>query len=242
MRSNKLIFTFLGIALIGMLIFSACQSEPTTGEEEPQEESGQEIQQEALTTHPYEAGSVKYNVRVPDFYAYQGELIQCVRWSDLNGENMVILTEKPATDNGQDQRSTSLFAYHYAERGTVVNYHQFEDVLDSCFCDCNFLLLSDSIQVMDANNDKIAEVLFLIGRNDRCDVSPLTSVLHMWTGEDALRIDGYTDLWTTGGTLPDSSAPYQLADGNSIMDQSLIDAATSFWEAYEAANTGPERE
>ena len=158
---------------------------------------------------------------------------------DANGENVVVLADKPRFDIGDDMASTILYADHYIKKDTLIKLRSVEERLDSCWCDCNFSFYTESPFAEDVNDDEIAEFFFVYFRNDRCDVSPLDTRLRVFSGEEDLTMAGYTELWSTGGELVGDMKALHVMEGASIKDEKIVDEAFALWERYTDQEENP---
>lgn len=120
-------------------------------------------------------------------YTYTGTLLDSARWTDANGENMLLVSHRTMDAEGAEFEGSymeELSGYHYVTRGGTTSL--LWKICDSAYnhCDPGRGLLS-KIVVRDLNNDGVAENAFVYNIDGLCDVSPapVTLVLHSGINE-----------------------------------------------------------
>jgi hypothetical protein len=156
---------------------------------------------------------------------YQGSIISGKRWSDKNGENIIILTttkEHSTGKKGYDdeyERAKELYGYQYVNKSSAWSQiWKVNDFIDECPVDLTLGFLGGSLTVTDLNKDGIGETTFLYELCCRGDVSPCDMKLIMHQGETKYAIRGTRKLFVDGG----------WQGGEMKVDKSFDDAPSGF--------------
>ena len=124
---------------------------------------------------------------LPKELNFEGKIKSGARWSDSNGENILIVTEK--TDRGADISTQRIWGYHYVvqDGGTKLLW-KIQDYAEN-YCDAGKGLTSP-VEVRDIDGDGVAESMFVYNIAGGCDVSPIPYKLMMHSGETKLAVRG----------------------------------------------------
>jgi hypothetical protein len=139
---------------------------------------------------------------LPTDVKYQGNIVSGKRWSDKNGENIVILTLTKEHNTGKVynedyKRSKELYAYQYVNKsGDWSQLWKVNDLISECSEDLTLEFLDGSLTITDLNKDGIAETTFIYKMACRGDVSPCDMKLIMHEGETKYAIRGIMKLYT----------------------------------------------
>lgn len=124
----------------------------------------------------------------PSKTPYMGELRNTASWTDRNGFNTLIISSKDAVN----EENAELFAYVYVEKeGETKKLWQINDFVNGP-CDRDIYPVPNSLEIVDLDEDGIAENLFMYILADNCDASPVSTKLMMHSGETKLVIRGLT--------------------------------------------------
>lgn len=132
---------------------------------------------------------------VPAGVQYSGHVIDAVRYSDKNGDHIVLTTEtgEVAVKGDNDYRKADLYAYQYdIKGGKPMLSWTIHDLVSDCPVDiaCNFV--PKTFAVTDLNNDGKAEVWVMYQTACRGDVSPLTMKVIMYQDHQKFAVRGTT--------------------------------------------------
>ena len=164
---------------------------------------------------------------LPSDVKYQGSIINGKRWSDKNGENIVILTitkehkSGKKGGEGEDMMNRELYAYQYIKKSDGWSQlWKVNDLINECPVSLTLNFLSGSLTVTDLNKDGIGETTFLYELCCRGDVSPCDMKLIMHEGEKKYAVRGTRKLFVDGG----------WQGGEMKVDKSFDDAPSGFLE------------
>ncbi|MFA5405027.1 MAG: hypothetical protein WC358_08840 [Ignavibacteria bacterium] len=164
---------------------------------------------------------------LPSDVKYQGSIINGKRWSDKNGENIIILTttkEHSTGKKGYDEefeRAKELYGYQYIKKSDGWSQvWKINDFINNCPVDITLEFIGGSLTVTDLNNDGIAETTFLYKMACRGDVSPCDLKLIMHEGETKYAIRGSMKLFVDN----------RWYGGDYKVDKSFNDAPSGFLE------------
>lgn len=139
---------------------------------------------------------------IPSQYQYDGDAIGGARWSDANGENMVIVsTSSVPAEEGTKQ---NIFGYQYVGAGSAMRrLWKIQDAAEN-WCDKGDGLVSE-IVVKDLDGNGIAENAFVYNVQGSCDVSPRPFKLMLHSGETKYAVRGTNTVLASQepGTKPD---------------------------------------
>jgi hypothetical protein len=216
------------VLLVAVFAFTSCGIiKNLTGSKEEKEEEKtekkEEVKKDTKTEEKTEekteakenvstSGSGEFIVKdfdkndLPSDVKYQGSVINGKRWSDKNGENIIILTltKKHGSGkkgyDGEDMMNRELYAYQYVKKsGGWSQLWKVNDLITECPVDLTLEFFGGSLTVTDLNNDGVGETTFLYKLCCRGDVSPCDMKLIMHEGETKYAIRGTMKLFVDGG-------------------------------------------
>jgi hypothetical protein len=129
---------------------------------------------------------------IPKTIHYKGNIINAVRFTDNEGEHLVITTETGITESkgGDDGRNAELYAYLYNVKGDAAQLSwQAYDFVKDCQVDLEASYLPNSFAVTDLNKDGKAEVWLMYKTLCAGDVSPgeMKIIMHEGVKKYAIR-------------------------------------------------------
>jgi len=185
---------------------------------------------DAMTVQPFDKTAVPMEIR------HKGRIVDGARWTDRNGENILLLTETGAfrsPTNGEpeedDFRDAELYAYHFVRNQKDWSLlWQIKDFERDCQLDLTFGFLP-GLFVTDLDSNGIAETTFLYRVSCNSDVSPVVQKLIMHEGTQKYAVRGHN-----------RPAPAFGGDGGDrALDPSLKKAKAAFkafaikkWDEY----------
>lgn len=178
--------------------------------------AGTETSAEAVRELPFKKGEIPAGCR------FVGDVIGGARWTDANGENVLIVTERftsaADTNAGEDVQRQEIHAYAYtlADTGAALLW-KIEDGADN-WCDKGAGLIGDVV-VTDINGDGIAENAFAYNVQGSCDVSPIPCKLMLHSGGTKYAVRGTRRVNIGGG---------QRMGGEKTFDPAFNDAPPAF--------------
>ncbi len=140
---------------------------------------------------------------VPPGSELLGEVVGGARWTDSEGENLLVLTEVPEHGSGKDadMRGAELYGYRLVRRGGAWSQAwKIQDFVKECPNDITASHVVESVRVTDLDADGIGETSFVYRIACRGDVSPATQklMMHEGTTKLALRGQAYIDAGGQG--------------------------------------------
>jgi len=131
--------------------------------------------------------------RVEAAIVYQGSILSGARWTDVKGENTLIVSQLIPGDaklGTHEDIVQELFAYQYVKTpaGNITLLWHFHDWAENA-CDRGDGLISP-IDVTDLDSDGMAETRFMYNVQGGCDLSPRVHKLVMHSGETPYLIQG----------------------------------------------------
>ena len=164
---------------------------------------------------------------LPSDVKYQGSIISGKRWSDKNGENIIILTTTKEHSTGKKgfdgefERAKELYGYQYVKKSEGWSQlWKINDFVKDCPLDLTLEFIGGSLTVTDLNNDGVAETTFLYKMACRGDVSPCDLKLIMHEGETKYAIRGIMKMYVDN----------RWYGGEYKVDKSFNDAPSGFLE------------
>lgn len=140
-----------------------------------------------------DAINVKYNIKdIPEGAGYKGRVVASAEWEDVNGRNVVLVSETDLTPGKDDGQNKELFGYHYIILGSAVKVWQINDFIKDCPVDVTLEYIPNSLSITDLNENGIAESTFLYKLSCKGDVSPDDLKLMMHEGDIKYAIRGET--------------------------------------------------
>ena len=133
---------------------------------------------------------------------HRGQIVGGARWRDLNGENLLLLTQTgkiPGRDkcivNEPCPQDAEVYAYHYiVQAENVTLLWKLTDFQRDCSFDLYAGFILESVTITDLDSDGVAESTFLYKLSCRSDVSPARLKLIMHEGKNKFAIRGTSKL------------------------------------------------
>ena len=172
---------------------------------------------------------IQFNVEVDRIaMPYQGDLKKSVSWEDKNGSNTLIISSLDADDK---RVKAEIFAYNYVSKnGKVQNLWQINDFVTG-ECDRDIYLIPNTLEVLDIDQDGIAENVFMYILADNCDATPVKTKLMMHSGKEKLMIRGLTKVFLL--PIPEVEAEAKKIDpAFNKVDPLLKAYASGKWDEY----------
>ncbi|MEM9917228.1 MAG: hypothetical protein AAF990_03990 [Bacteroidota bacterium] len=173
---------------------------------------------------------------------FKGQLIKTIHWTDQNGQNTLILSQKEVSDQEEPSlRKAEIFAEQYVQKDDEIRLlWDIHDWVDQCDCDCDVHLVDSSLLVLDIDKDGIAESTFMYLLNDRCDASPVSTKLMMHSGAKKLVIRGLSQqyLMPTAdelegtGIVVDKEMFKKIDPAFEKVDHRIGQFASRYWDQY----------
>lgn len=237
---GKLILSILGYISVISLIWLSCGynthepqtrnslayteslvATPVVNEKMPQkEEEGEMIGKIRLI--PFDKNDL------PKETKYEGNIYYGVKFKDLNGENILILTATNITEHQKKSddrvgRHRELYGYLFLKKeGKYDQVWKFQDDIQSCELDivCDFV--ANSLAITDLDDDGLAEASFLYRLGCRGDVSPSNQKLLMYEDGKKYAMRGNATIkWETNGKKHKEGGDYKF-------DENMQNAPKSF--------------
>jgi hypothetical protein len=167
---------------------------------------------------------------LPSSVKYQGKIVEGAYWTDKNGDNILIITQTGIKNVNADEREQYIYAYHYINYDD--GYSKLWNITDfvRSYCDVDASYIPNSLEIVDLDNDDIAESLFLYKLDDRCDVSPLPIKLMMHSGDKKLVIRGTIGVDAGGGYKVKGEKYFDAAFNN--VPAKFKEYASDKWDKY----------
>lgn len=131
---------------------------------------------------------------IPTSITFKGHVVDGAKFSDKDGEHLVVLTETGVVDaksaDSEGSREAALYAYDYkvSEGKYILNWQQ-NDFVEPCELDVAAKYRPNTFSVTDLNNDGVAEVWTMYKTQCTGDVSPalLKVIMHEGAKKYAMR-------------------------------------------------------
>ena len=173
---------------------------------------------------------------LPSGVKYEGNIFSGKRWSDKNGENIIILTTTKLHSSGKKgyddeyERSKELFAYQYIKKSDGWSQlWKVNDFIASCPVDVTLEFVEGTLRVTDINNNGIGETTFLYKMACRGDVSPCDMKLIMHEGETKYALRGQMRLFVDGGW---HGGDYKIDKSFDDAPSGFLDLAKEMWYKF----------
>ena len=167
---------------------------------------------------------------------YQGSIVSGKRWTDKNGENIVILTltkihnSKKDSFNGDYSHAQELYAYQYVKKSEGWSQlWKINDFIEDCPLDLTLEFIGGSLSVTDLNKNGIGETTFLYKMACRGDVSPCDLKLMMHEGDIKYAIRGTMKLKVQNESY---GGEYKVDKSFDSAPKGFLDYAKEQWEKY----------
>ena len=174
---------------LGIFLFLSCQIDDHSGKTHSDPNS----QKISLSGSHSLIDEIAYDIPVdPIRMPYRGEIRQTASWQDKNGKNTLIISGIHA--NGILNKA-EIFTYNYIEKDSLLKtlWKSEDHVMGSCESD--IFIAPETLEVLDINQDGIAESVFMYILSENCDASPVRTKLMMHSGEKELMIEGLTKVF-----------------------------------------------
>jgi hypothetical protein len=206
-----------------------------------EKESSEEVKKQSTS----DGGNTKASVEMlvfnksdlPSEIKYTGSIVTGKRWTDRNGENILILTKTEIKSKKGKQpdfeeyvREGELYGYHYVSTGgSYTLLWKVNDFIKDCDFDLTLEFIPSSLSITDLNENGIAESTFLYKMACRSDVSPSDLKLIMHEGESKYALRGEmlasVDGHTYGGSYKADKSYDDAPDG-------FLEFAKSQWKEF----------
>jgi len=131
---------------------------------------------------------------VPSSIKYVGHIVNAAKYTDNDGDHLVITTETgktPSKDKDFDGKDAALYAYHYKVTGdSYKQTWQVYDFIKDCGFDIFVGFIRNTFAITDLNKDGHAEVWLMYNVVCKSDVSPSPMKIIMHEDEKKYAIRG----------------------------------------------------
>ncbi|RZJ58145.1 MAG: hypothetical protein EOO45_26965 [Flavobacterium sp.] len=166
---------------------------------------------------------------LPAGIKYEGKLKKGLRWTDKNGDNVVITSDTGIHRNKNfahesDGKDAELFAYHYIfKNNKATPGWKIYDYISDCPLDITASFADAAFQITDLNKDGIAEIWILYKTACSGDVSPADMKLIMYENGKKFAMRG-----TSKAFLGVEKGVKQYDGGEYTFDKAFTHAPDSF--------------
>jgi len=179
---------------------------------------------------------------VPAAAAHRGTVEGARRWTDRNGENLIVLTRTDqATTRGADGeplRAREIHAYHYVREGAGYRLlWRTADFVRDCPLDLALEYAPGSLRITDVDADGVAETSFVYRLACQGGVDPSELKLIMHEGATKYAIRGTTDLRDVAPGYP---APEMRVDAALRRVPFLRELAEQQWRQFVREHRWPD--
>jgi hypothetical protein len=152
---------------------------------------------------------------IPPSIHYAGHIIDAVKYTDIDGEHMVLTTEtgqvKSKDKDCTDCRNADLYAYNYlVNNGEPKLTWQVHDFVKDCDADMKVGFLPNTFAITDLNNDNKAEVWLMYRTTCTSDVSPATMKIIMYEADKKYAVRGTAKIQVSGNPVSYTGGAYTL--------------------------------
>lgn len=220
----------------------ASKKEDTKTETSKSETDGnKEVKKESTTKENKSNASVEmltFNKSdLPSEIKYTGSIVTGKRWTDKNGENILILTRTKVIQKKSKQpdfeeyiRECELYGYHYVSSGgSYTLLWKINDFVKDCPLDLTLDFIPGSLSITDLNDNGIAESTFLYKMACRGDVSPSELKLLMHENESKYALRGNMFIKIEGFT---GGGSYKVDKAFDDAPATFLDYAKSQWKEF----------
>ena len=191
-------------------------------------------------TVPATISGLVYGIKdIPKDIKYDGKVIASAKWSDKNGDNVIVITETDVKTTEIKSRpddpelSKWLYGYHYVSNKLL---WKIQDFVDQCPAALDLTYIQNSLTITDINNNGIAESTFLYMLGCRGDVSPVGLKLMMHEKDIKYALRGETFIKyenvAEGGDIKEVDPSFKKAP------DSFLDYAKKQWEKFKTEKLG----
>jgi hypothetical protein len=167
----------------------------------------------------------------PKGVALSGAFKQALRWTDRNGENLVVLSESGIKENKKqpEYRDAEIFACHFALKGQKPQQTwRVYDFSKDCPLDVEARFLNKGLRVTELSGDGVGEVWLVYKIACRGDVSPAAMKIIMYEGKKKFAMRGRNKVQTAENQFEGGEFEFDEAFKNA--PQSIRDYAKKLWE------------
>ena len=176
---------------------------------------------------------------LPSGIKYTGSIVTGKRWTDKNGENILILTKTEVKSKKGKQSDfeeyvseSELYGYHYVNNGgSYTLLWKINDFVKDCSFDLTLDFIQGSLSITDLNENGIAESTFLYKMACRSDVSPSDLKLIMHEGENKFALRGEMLVNVDGHSYGGS---YKADKSFDEAPDSFLEFAKTQWKEFRA--------
>lgn len=170
---------------------------------------------------------------------YNGKLIHTAKWTDSNGENIVILSEdrtEDIPDDGLPSLAVELFAYHYANSGNGFNLiNMISDSEMGCDFENRARFMEESLTVTDVNGDGYSEAVFAYRLGCSSEISPDRLVLIAMENGTNYTINGTTRVFFDD-SMPALGGETHVGKEFTTAPKKLLAHAKSVWRVQQESH------
>ena len=178
-----------------------------------------------------------YKNDVPSEIIYSGKIITGKRWTDKNGENIIILTKtepkrvKAKQPDFEDYVwESEIFAYQFVKTNdTFTQLWKINDFIKDCPFDLTLDFIPNSLSVTDLDKNGIAESTVLYKMACRSDVSPSDMKLIMHEGDNKYALRGTMLVVEQDNKY---GGDYKIDKSFDSAPASFLDYAKKQWNEY----------
>ncbi len=182
------------------------------------------VGQEKITLTPIDL------TKLPAGTSYEGDLKAGHRWTDRNGDNIVITTETKAYqsekfEHESDGTDKELFAYHYIIKDNKATpTWRVYDYISDCPVDITVSFIHGAFKISDLDKNGIGEVWLMYKTACRGDISPADMKIIMYENGKKFAMRGTEKRF--GGT--DDKGNEHYMGGEYKFDEAFTKAPESF--------------
>lgn len=169
---------------------------------------------------------------IPAGLDLQGEVVGGARFTDSEGENLLVLTEVPEHGSGKDadMRGAELYGYRLVRTGGAWKQAwKIQDFVRECPNDITASHLPESVRVTDLDEDGLAETSFQYRVSCRGDVSPAGQKLMMHEGTTKYALRGQARI-EAGGQA--QGGEYEVDPAFEQAPRVFLAHAKRLWASY----------
>ena len=121
----------------------------------------------------------------PGRFSFEGNMKAAVKWTDEDGENIVITTEsgvhQGTGENKEVYGNAELYAYHFISKGGVFKQTwKMFDFIKECPVDIEAKFINNSFRLTDLDSNGVAEIWLMYKTVCHGDVSPCNMKIIMY--------------------------------------------------------------
>lgn len=163
---------------------------------------------------------------LPANISYKGKYSSASKWSDQEGEHIVLLTETglvaSKSNPEEGNRQADLYAYHFLlAKDSVRQKWLVHDLVRDCPVDVIAQFVKNSFVVTDLDKDGLSEIWLMYQVSCQGDVSPVPMKIIMYEGSQKFAIRGTSKVQVS---------EKETAGGEFSLDDAFKKAPTSFRE------------